>query len=284
MQEMKNSDMNEIMSSIQCGSKFRYVNGVGLYTLPALERLDGFDHGFSARSGGVSEGGFTSLNLSFTRPERRENVLENYHRFCRAAQIPFERMVMDNYAHETTVLRVDAADAGKGYLLDSLPSCDGLVTNDPTITLITGHADCMAFYVVDPVLRCIGLAHAGWRGALGRIGAAVVSELTRQYGSKPEDLVVGIGPSICPNCFEVGQNVAREFADAFVGTPCVVEVPGQRSHVDLWMVAVRQFLDAGAKPEHISHFGVCTAETPRLYSHRRDQGNTGGMAAYLRIL
>ena len=72
-------------------------------------------------------------------------------------------------------LRVDRADAGKGYLLDPLPPCDGLITNDPAVTLITGHADCMAFYFVDPVKRAIGLAHAGWRGALGRIGAAVVS-------------------------------------------------------------------------------------------------------------
>lgn len=284
MQELKQNDMIEIMSSIRRGSKFRYVNGVGLYTLPALERLTGFDHGFSARSGGVSEGGFSSLNLSFTRPEQRENVLENYHRFCRATRIPYERMVMDNYAHETTVLMVDGKDAGKGYRFDPLPSCDGLVTNDPTITLITGHADCMAFYVVDPVKRCIGLAHAGWRGALGRIGAVVVAELTRQYGSNPTDLVVGIGPSICPNCFEVGQNVAQEFADEFSAMPCVLVSPGQRPHVDLWMVAVRQFLEAGARPENISMFGVCTAETPRLYSHRRDHGNTGGMAAYLRIL
>ena len=280
---MKHFNMNEIMSSIQRGSKFRYVNGVGIYTLPTLECLAGFDHGFSARSGGVSEGGFSSLNLSFTRPEQRENVLENYHRFCRAAEIPYERMVMDNYAHETTVLRVDAADAGKGYLLDPLPSCDGLVTNDPSITLITGHADCMAFYVVDPVRRCIGLAHAGWRGALGRIGAAIVAKLAECYGSNPNDLIIGVGPSICPDCFEVGQNVAQEFVDAFPGLPCVLETPGQRPHVDLWMVAVRQFLEAGARPEHISLFGVCSAETPRLYSHRRDRGNTGGMAAYLRI-
>ncbi len=284
MREQPQREMNQIMSSIARGSKFRYVNGSGIYTLPALERLAGFDHGFSARSGGVSEGWFQSLNLSFTRPENRENVMENYRRFCRAAGIPFERMVMDNYAHETTVLRVDGKDAGKGYLLDSLPSCDGLVTNDPSITLITGHADCMAFYVVDPARRCIGLAHAGWRGALGRIGGVVVGELCRHYGSNPADLVVGIGPSICPNCFEVGQNVAAEFAAAFPECACVIERKGQRPHVDLWMIAACQFLDAGVLPEHISLFDVCTMETPRLYSHRRDQGKTGGMAAYLRIL
>jgi YfiH family protein len=273
------------MDAVSRGAKFRYVNGVGIYTLPALEKLAGFDHGFSARSGGVSSGGFASLNLSFTRPENRENVMENYRRFCRAADIEFERMVMDNYAHETTVLCVDARDAGRGYLSDPLPSCDGLVTNDPSITLITGHADCMAFYFADPVRRCIGLAHAGWRGALGRIGANVVYAMKERFGSNPADVIAGVGPSICPDCFEVGHNVADSFRQEFPDIPCVLDRgDGERPHVDLWMVAVRQFMDAGVPAEHISLFDVCTVETPRLYSHRRDHGNTGGMAAYLRIL
>lgn len=270
--------------AIRYGAKFRFVNGVGIYVSPEIAKLEGFDHGFSARGGGVSEGFFASLNLSFTRPESRENVMENYRRFCRAAGIPFETMVMDNYEHGTTVLCVDRNDAGKGYLSAPLPGCDGLVTNDPAITLVTGHADCMAFYFVDPVRRCIGLAHAGWRGALGRIGANVVDMLQKKFGSDPKDIVACIGPSICADCFEVGQNVAEAFRTGFPGVSCVLENLGDRPHVDLWMVAARQFMDAGVLPEHISAFGVCTMETPRLYSHRRDRGNTGGMAAYLRIL
>ena len=266
------------------GAKFRFVNGVGLYTLPALEGLAGFDHGFTAKSGGVSEGYFASLNLSFTRPENRENVMENYRIFSRAAQIPFDTMVMDNYEHGTTVLKVDRSDAGKGYLVDPLSPCDGLVTDDPAITLITGHADCMAFYFADPVKRCIGLAHAGWRGALGRIGARVVERMTQEYGSNPADIIAGVGPSICPDCFEVGENVAAEFAAAFPDLPCVLPQESGRPHVDLWMIACAQFAEAGVQPEHISLFDVCTMTTPRLYSHRRDRGNTGGMAAYLRIL
>ena len=269
---------------IKRGASFRYVNGVGIYTLPALTRLAGVDHGFTAKSGGVSEGYFASLNLSFTRPEKRENVMENYRIFCRAAEIPFDTMVMDSYEHGTTVLKVDRTDAGKGYLLDPLPACDGLVTNDPAVTLITGHADCMAFYFVDPVKRSIGLAHAGWRGALGRIGARVVERMASEYGSDPADIIAGVGPSICPDCFEVGDNVAQEFAQGFPDLPCVLPQENARPHVDLWMVACAQFVEAGVKPEHISLFDVCTVTTPRLYSHRRDKGNTGGMAAYLRLL
>jgi len=281
------NEANQFLKQYQImprGAKFRYVGGVGIYTLPAIERLAGFDHGFTAKSGGVSEGCFASLNLSFTRPENRDNVMENYRIFCRAAEIPFESMVMDNYEHGTTVLKVDRTDAGKGYLTDPLPPCDGLVTNDPAVTLITGHADCMAFYFIDPVKRCIGLAHAGWRGALGRIGAKVVERMAAEYGSDPSDIIAGVGPSICPDCFEVGDNVAQEFAQGFPDLPCVLPRENARPHVDLWMIACEQFVEAGVLPEHISLFDVCTMTTPRLYSHRRDKGNTGGMAAYLRIL
>lgn len=266
------------------GAELRHTGGVGIYASAALKRLDGFDHGFTTREGGVSEGYYSSLNLSFSRPENRENVMENYRIFCRAASIPFDRMVMDNYEHGTNVLKVDRSDAGRGYLTDALPPCDGIVTDDPDITLITGHADCMAFFLVDPVMRCIGLAHAGWRGALGRVGGCVVETMRKNYGTDPADLYASIGPSICPDCFEVGQNVADVFAQEYEGLPCVLEHPGARPHVDLWMVACKQLMDAGVTMEHISLFDVCTMETPGLYSHRRDHGNTGGMAAYLRIL
>lgn len=265
-------------------ANLRFVGEIGSYTSPALGALEGFSHGFSARTGGVSKGFFSSLNLSFTRPEEPENVMENYRLFCCAMNIPFESMVMDNYAHETTVLCVSAEDAGRGYLREPLPSCDGLVTNDPSITLITGHADCMAFYCVDPVKKAIGLAHAGWRGALGRIGANVIRQMTERYGTDPADVSVSVGPSICPICFEVGRNVAESFEREFGDIPCVVSRAGEKAHVDLWMVAAKQFYDAGITAEHFSLFDVCTMETPLLYSHRRDQGDTGGMAAYLRIL
>ena len=113
-QATKTREFLDRYAQMRSGAKFHLVNGVGFYTLPSIERLSGFDHGFTARSGGVSEGYFSSLNLSFTRPENRENVMENYRIFCRAAQIPFETMVMDNYEHGTNVIKVDRTDAGKG--------------------------------------------------------------------------------------------------------------------------------------------------------------------------
>lgn len=257
-------------------------NDVGLYRLPSFSACPGIDHGFTAKTGGVSKGPFASLNLSFTRPEQRENVMENYRIFANAAHIPWESMVMDSYEHGTTVRYVTRDDCGKGYLCDPLPVCDGLVTDVPGVTLITGHADCMAFFFYDPHQNVIGLCHAGWRGALGRIGREVV-RVMQQHGSDPKDILAGVGPSICPRCFEVGDDVADAFEAAFPDCPLRGTNAKGRATVDLWQVAMCQFLEAGVLPANISLMNVCTIEDERLFSYRRD-GRTGGMAAYLRML
>lgn len=258
--------------------------GVGYYTLPPLDALDCIQHGFSARTGGVSEGFLSSLNLSFSRGyEPRERTVRNYEIFCRAVGVDSASMVMDTYEHGKVVRCVDRTDCGAGYTRASLPPCDALVTDDPAVTLVTGHADCMAFYVVDPVRRAIGLAHAGWRGALARIGGEVVDALGRRFGSQPTDLFAGVGPSICPNCFEVGEDVADMFSSAFPYTDCLLSGKPGKAYVHLWKVAAAQFLEAGVRADHISLMEVCTVEDERLFSHRGDHGLTGGMAAFLRL-
>ncbi len=268
---------------------FRYhenKNGTGSFTLPALDALPFLQHAFSARVGGVSAGEAHYLNLSMTREkyEPRAVTEENYRIFCAGEGVDPASMVMDNYAHGTTVLRVDHRDCGKGWNLPPLPHCDGLVTNDPHVTLVTGHADCMAFYFADPVRRAIGLAHAGWRGAFHRIGAEAVRMLVQAFDSDPADIIVGVGPSICVSHFEVDSDLGERFAAAFPYTDCTRPGRPGKAYVDLWQVAVSQFMEAGVLPSRIYLSGVCTYEEDRLYSYRRDKEATGGMAAFLRLL
>lgn len=260
---------------------FEEREGVGLYRLPSFSREKGIAHGFTARTGGVSLPPYASLNLSFTNDDR-DRVLENYSRFARAAGFPEDSMVMDNYEHGTTVFIVGKDELGRGHTLPSLPPCDGLVTAEPGVTLITGHADCMAFFFYDRKKGIIGLCHAGWRGALGRIGSEVIKKM-RLLGSDPKDILAGVGPSICPKCFEVGEDVAKLFEEAFPHCPLRGINEKGNPTVDLWQVALCQFLESGILPEHVSLMGVCTKETDNLYSYRRE-GRTGGMAAYLRLV
>ncbi len=267
------------------GYTYTEPDGVGMFRIDGLSAVPGIEHCFSARSGGVSTGPFESMNLSFTREAERENVVRNYRLFCRAADIPAESLVLDSYEHGSTVRAVDRSDCGRGFTRPPLSPCDGLVTDDPLVTLSTGHADCMAFFAVDPVRRCIGLAHAGWRGALARIGRNLVDVLCERFGAVPARIIAAVGPSICPSCFEVGPEVTEQFAAAFPGEDLYTVHPATgKTHIDLWRVAELQFMEAGVLPEHIFLSGVCTVEDPRLFSYRGSRGPTGGMAAFLRLV
>lgn len=260
-------------------------NGVGLYSIPEFDRLGWINHGFSSRIGGISTGFLSSLNLSFTRAfEPRDITMENYRIFCAGADIPVSSMVMDSYEHGATVRYVDRNDCGAGYTRPALPFCDGLVTDDPAVTLVTGHADCMPFYFIDPVHKAIGLAHAGWRGALKRIGASVIDKMAEMFSTRPSDVLCAVGPSICFSCFEVGEDVAKLFVDAFPYDGLYKQGKPGKAYIDLWRVAAAQMMEKGVLPSNIYLMGVCTYEDDKLYSHRRDRGNTGGMSAYLGII
>lgn len=274
-------EFNCIYKKLTRGFIFEEKNGVGLYRLPVFSKEAGIIHGFTARTGGVSLSPYASLNLSFTNDDR-DRVLENYRRFAHAAGFPEGSMVMDNYEHGTTVYIVGKEELGRGHTLPSLPPCDGLVTDKPGVTLVTGHADCMAFFFYDPAKKVIGLCHAGWRGALGRIGSEVVAKMCT-LGSDPQNILAGVGPSICPKCFEVGEDVAQMFEDAFPHCPLRGVNEKGNPTIDLWQVALCQFMESGIVPEHVSLMSVCTKETDNLYSYRRE-GRTGGMAAYLQLL
>lgn len=267
------------------GAQYRETNGVGAYTLPLFSDVPQIRHGFSSRVGGVSTGCYASLNLSFTRPDDPALVRENYRIFAAAAGFDTEAMVMDSFAHGTTVRRVGRDDMGRGWSREPLPSCDGLITDEAGVVLVTGHADCNAYYCYDAEHHAIGLAHAGWRGTLDRMGTSLVEAMTDAFGSDPERLIVGISPSIGFECFEVGTDVADRFEAAFPGLPCRREGAPGKAYIDLWSVAACQFVESGVCPEHINIASVCTAcESERLYSHRRDRGETGGMAAFLTLL
>lgn len=274
-------------NTIQRGAAYRQQSGgIGFYEFPALLKLPMIAHGFTARTGGVSTGCYASLNLSFSREEEQlKTVLENYRLFAQAAGIPWESMVMDTFAHGVQVRLVDKHDSGKGYLRPSLPFCDGLFTNDTAITLVTGHADCLPLFVVDPVKRCIGLAHAGWKGTLHRIAGHLIQAMQRHFQSDAADMLAGIGPCICGDCFEVDAALGEAFCAAFANAPVTKAGRPGKAYVDLPMATAAQYMDAGIPPGNILCMDVCTFENPdTLYSHRRDAGMTGGMAAFLRLL
>ena len=263
--------------------------GVTYLSFPILEDTGLVSHAFSTRLGGVSKGDFATMNFSFTRGDDRDDVLENYRRMAAALGVDRERMVLTWQTHTTNVRRVTEEDEGKGIVRDrDYRDVDGLITDVPGITLVTFYADCVPLYLVDPVHHAIGLSHSGWRGTVRRMGQVTMDAMKEAFGTRPEDVTACIGPSICRDCFEVGEEVAEAFADAF--DPKYRDAlyranakPG-KYQLDLWKANEIIFQEAGVPKEQIHTTNICTmCNSDYLFSHRRVGEERGNLAAFLSI-
>ena len=219
-------------------------------TFPALTALGVAEHAFSTRLGGVSRGPYASMNLGLSRRDDPAAVRENYRRMAAFLGRTPEDIVLSYQTHTATVRVVTAADKGKGIVRErDYRDVDAFVTDVPGVVLVTLHADCTPLYFVDPVRRAVGLAHSGWRGTVGRIGAAVAETMHREYGTEPSDLIAVIGPTICGRCYEVGGEVAAEFFAAFGKERClwagIVTEPDKQDGEEA--AAQNAVLDAGAE-------------------------------------
>ncbi|CZT55453.1 Laccase domain protein YfiH [Eubacteriaceae bacterium CHKCI005] len=262
-------------------------DGVVTLHFPMLEEVEGISHAFSTRLGGVSQGIFSSMNLSFGRGDSDENVRENYRRICAANGFDPEGLVASDQDHHTNIRIVTAEDKGKGiWRPKDYQSVDAVVTQEPGITLVTYYADCVPLFFVDPVKRVVALAHAGWRGTVGRIGEVTVRKMEEAFGCRPQDLLAAVGPSIGPCCYEVDEPVYQQFAALNLkdGARWMPESGGGKYKLDLWNINRQILSDAGVMPEHIQMAELCTCCNPdQLFSHRASHGQRGGMAAFLQI-
>ena len=247
-----------------------------------FRKLDqaGVRHGFSTRMGGVSEGMFSALNLSYNRGDKKEAVDENFRRISEAIGFDHTKLVFSNQIHETRIHKVTKEDCGK-----VMKDMDGLATNEPGIPLYTGYADCVPLFFYDPVEKAAALAHSGWRGTVGRIGAKMVQFLESEYGSKKENIIAAIGPSICRSCYEVSEDVADEFKKELTGHDAkefLDDKGNGKYQLDLWKANEIILTEAGIRPENLDITDICTCCNPDLlFSHRASHGKRGNLAAFI---
>lgn len=275
------------------------VDGSDLLLLkyPLLEELGIVKHCFTTRIGGVSEGIFGTMNLSFTRGDDKSAVEENYRRLAEAMEVDYENFVFTDQTHTVNVRKVSMADAGKGLVRErDYQDVDGLITNEPGLVLSTFFADCVPLYFVDPVHWAIGMSHSGWRGTVARMGRVTLEAMQREYGTKPEDVICAIGPSICQDCYEVSWDVAEEFAKQFSGheqeilmespkNEAIQEQADKKYQLNLWRANEIVLLEAGVKKEHIAVTDICTCCNPDvLFSHRASHGKRGNLGGFLCLI
>lgn len=257
-------------------------------TYPSFEKIPDVVHGFSTREGGVSQGIFASMNLSFSRGDEEQAVMENYHRLADAVGFQVEDMVASDQTHTTNVRVVAEEDRGNGIVKrKTFHDVDGMITNVPGIVLCTYYADCVPLYFVDPIHHAVGLSHSGWRGTVGKIGKVTVQKMEQEFGTRPEQLLVAIGPSICQDCYEVSEDVIQQFQNAFSENDwekLFYKKENGKYQLDLWKANRLVFQEAGIPAENISMPGICTCCNPQfLFSHRASHGKRGNLAAFLGI-
>lgn len=277
----KNNNKNEHMEVHQY-KQIEYL------TFPLLDEVEMVRHLFSTRMGGVSKGIYASMNLSYARGDDKEAVDENFRRIAEIFGTTPNRIVCSKQTHTTNVRLVMEEDCGKGVLYPvDYDDVDGLITNVPGILLCTSYADCVPLYFVDVKNKAIGLGHSGWRGTVCRMGEAMLKNMHDAFGTEPEDVIAAIGPSICRDCYEVGEEVAEAFKQSFQEEWRFLLSEGKEAgkyQLDLWEANRRVLLGAGILSEHLAVTDICTCcNSEYLFSHRASKGKRGNLGAFMEL-
>jgi polyphenol oxidase len=244
-----------------------------------FERLP-LKHGIFSRQGGVSPSPWQSLNLGGTVGDPKANVVENKRRLLEAIDCDFDSVYDGWQVHSTDYIRVYTPRPA------DLPhqKADILVTDIPGITLMMRFADCVPIMAYDPVKHVAGIAHAGWKGTTLDVAGHLVKALHKEFGSKSEDLITAIGPSICQKHYQVGEEVIEE-VQAILGSDSssVLAIMDGKVHLDLWKMNEILLERAGVmKIELAKLCTVCHNED--WFSHRDEKGRTGRFGAVIQIL
>jgi YfiH family protein len=228
-------------------------------------------HGFTLRSGGVSEGKRASLDLG-PAGDGGPDVRENRARLARAAGLPPAGLVLAEQVHGTRVVR---------GLPGELPEADALWTDATDAWIGVRTADCVPLLLSSDDGSRVAAVHSGWRGTLGHIAEVAVTTLGHDAGATPATLRAAIGPCIGVCCYEVSEDLADRFTQAF-GKAVVRREGRPRPHLDLRLAVRQTLLQAGLADTHIEDVPGCNAcEPARFFSHRRDQGGTGRHLAFI---
>lgn len=263
-------------------------SSITVYKFSHISKFKEVNHFISNRKGGLSKAPYDSLNIGFNTADEEDIIFHNRKALGESIDIPLFRFTIADQTHSGNVTVVDQDMKGRGSQerADSIPDSDGLVTNVPGICLMAMMADCVPVILFDPVKKVIGVSHAGWRGILKRITRNTVDKMISEYGSNPADILAGIGPSIGPDCYEIGKDVENAIIETFGSkTKILIRKRGiKKNHLDLWRATSEQLLEIGLPEKNIERSNICTSCNYDMYfSYRKGSGVTGRFAAAIML-
>lgn len=253
--------------------------GLRYYQFPIFQDLPIF-HAVLTRNGGYSQKPFSSLNFGGTVGDNPDDVLKNHQKTFEVLGFNYDSRFDVWQVHGTNILCTDAPrEPNSGF-----QKADGILTKNPGITLFMRFADCVPILLADPIKGVIGIVHAGWQGTARQISRLAVEKMKENYNSDPSDILAGIGPSICPSCYQVGSEVLTAFFESF-GDDAEGFFQNKKGqlYLDLW--EANRFTLATSGVQDIEIAGICTAENlDDWFSHRAENGKTGRFGVLMSIM
>lgn len=241
----------------------KYKDEILYFQLDKFKELDYIDHLFTSRIGWSNENIKKNISYIFNLPE--------------------DNIINVKQVHGSDIMVIDSET--KDFRGVSNLEKDGLITNIPGIALITYHADCVPIYFLDKKQRVIGMAHGGWKGTYNNINEKMINTMKKVFACQSEDILVGIGPSIGPCCYEIGEDLGEKFTNRYKDFKGIIEIRNNKTYLNLWQVNYLQLLEKGILKENIMLSKTCTScRVDELYSYRKENGTKKRMAAAISLV
>lgn len=238
--------------------------------------------GFTMKNGGCSTPPFATFNMGLHVDDHYEDVINNRKRLAEKLQFPLSLWVSGEQTHHNEVHVVERKDKGKGSVAydTSLKGIDGLITKEKGVLCTAFFADCVPLFFFDPVTAYLGIAHAGWRGTVGKIAEEMVKKFI-ELGTQIENLQVVIGPCISQKQYEVNDFVIQHIPKVLQKNAVIAKEEGSFL-LDLKQLNMEILLQSGVLRHNIEVTNYCTfTDADSFFSHRRDHGQTGRMLGYI---
>jgi YfiH family protein len=254
-----------------------------------LSKFTTIKHFVSTRKGGASLAPFEGSNLSYAVKDLPQAVAHNRELLAKSVGFSVSQLCVPQQTHSANIKIVNQQDAGQGAYnyLSGAENTDGLLTASPNLCLMVFSADCVLTLFYDKKQQIIGAVHGGWRGTMQKIAAKTSLLMQQHFDSKPENIVVGIAPAIGVCCYEVGNEVAETFGDAFAQKDNYLKMNKKtgKYHIDLHKATQEQLMtDTGILAQNIETMEICTfCNSHTFFSSRQGKGITGRFGAGIMI-
>jgi purine-nucleoside/S-methyl-5'-thioadenosine phosphorylase / adenosine deaminase len=249
-----------------------------------LSAIPQIAHGVTRRVVGLkpAEG-----NVGYGAPRDLDDAWKMRSLWCDAVGLDAATIVTVHQVHGSEVVVAMQSDAGRGAIPGSKPlaQADAIISNEPGVTLMTLHADCLALFLCDPVIPAVAAIHAGWRGTIVGVTARTVEAMVASFGAQPDRIIAHLGPTNRACCFEVGDEVIDGWLTVDPTDQArSVTRPGPRAHFDVAAANRWQLLQSGVQPANIEMSGICTScSSEQWFSHRVQGPDTGRFGAIIGI-